>query len=197
MRTLHVIIAASAATWIGCTAPEPPETPEPPAPEIAPSPRATEETLERLTGEWGFTGGTEERGRLAEEIDGLVEQMSVVTRGIARSRLTTANVIPEQVTITRSGDQLTIVFDGQSYTAALDGAPVEVTGATGEALTMRLRSTPDGIEQRFTGEDGGRANVFLPREDGGMQISVRVFSERLPDDLRYVLTYGRDEMSGT
>lgn len=190
----HVIVIAALAAVrsIGCATPRwSTAVDEGAATTSAAAPTAAaEETVERLIGERRFAGGSDERARLADEIATLAEHFSFVARAIARRRLTAANEIPERIAITREGkNQLTIALDGRSYTGTLDGAPVAVTGVTGDTLTMRLTLTPAGIEQRFTGPDGGRINVFAPHDDDGMQVFVRVFSERLPDELRYVLTY--------
>jgi hypothetical protein len=190
-KLAHSLIVVAVAACSSSAAP--PESPEPatdPAPTIAANPDATpDETLTALEGDLRYAGDAQERKGVDAGIEEVVSEMSFIAAGVARRKLKAANGIPEHVTISRDGEEVTIALDDRTYTAPFDGAPVEVTGITGDTLKMRLVVKEGKLEQRFVGDDGGRVNTFTPGDGGKMQLSVRVFSERLPGDVRYALTY--------
>jgi hypothetical protein len=150
-----------------------------------------------LTGEFRWIGGTAERKARDKAIDDVVDGMNFIVRGIARKRLKQANPIPRLVRIRRAGeDVLVIRIDKRVYRAKIGGPAVTVVGITGDELKLTHRVVDNRVVQRFEGESGGRVNTFTPLgkgDDKGMKLRVRVFSDKLPKDLVYGLSYRHEE----
>jgi len=117
--------------------------------------------------------------------------MSFLVRGIARKRLREANRIRERVAISRQGDKLTVRLDGETFNAPINGPAVDVVARDGMELKLRYRIAKGRIEQTLQAEEGGRTNHFEVDGKGRLTVRVRIFSEKLPKDVRYRLTYAR------
>lgn len=177
-----VAVIAMSLVLSGPASADPPTTRE--------APMATN-GADRLAGSFRYAGGGRERAARDEAIDQVVEEMNFIVRGIARKRLREANQIRERVAISRQGDKLTIRLDGQPYTATINGPPVDVVGHDGMELKLRYRLAKGRIEQTLQGKEGGRTAHFQVDGKGRLTMSVRIFSEKLPKDVRYRLTYAR------
>ena len=147
--------------------------------------------VDRLAGSFRFAGGGRERAARDAAIEQVVEEMNFLVRGIARKRLREANRIRERVAISRSSDKLTIRLDGQPYTATINGPPVDMVAHDGMEVKLSYRIANGRIEQTLQGAEGGRTNHFEVDGKGRLTVQVRVFSEKLPKDVRYRLTYAR------
>lgn len=148
-----------------------------------------------FAGAFTFDGGEGERNQVAQSVDRATEDMNLIARGIARSRLKETNRAPETIELTRDGDRLTVFIDARRYEGALDAAPVIVTGITGDEVAMTFRVAGGQLLQTFRGEDGGRENAFTLVDANTVALDVRVFSPRLPADVVYTLTYRRPPSS--
>ncbi len=142
-----------------------------------------------------FDGGDGERSQVAKSVDRATEDMNLIARGIARSRLKETNRAPETIELRREGDRLTVVIDGRRYEGLLDAPPITVKGITGDEVAMTFRISGDQLLQTFRGEDGGRENAFSLVDATTVVMDVRVFSPRLPADIVYALTYRRPPTS--
>lgn len=148
-----------------------------------------EASLEELSGTYrNATNGRNERTRNAA-IDKVVDEMNFLVRGIARGRLKDANPVDRRITIRQRGDRLTTSFDGRSYSARLGGPGRVVEGITGDELRLTFRVHEDRLVQRFDGGDKGRQNVFELDDEGHLRLSVTVWADRLPSNVRYELRY--------
>jgi hypothetical protein len=166
-------------------------TPAPP-PRAQPAASAQHEAADAFVGTFRFVGGQAQRDALDAAIDGVVSEMNVLVRGIARDRLRDSNPIPGRITLRRTGDTMAITFDQRTYEASLDGSATKVVGITGDTLEYRLQLLPQGVRQVFDGDGGGRTNNMKMREDGRLDLSVEVRSGRLPMSLRYRLAFRRE-----
>lgn len=145
--------------------------------------------VDKVLGCHAFAGGDKERKALAEAIDEVASDFNFVLRPIVRSRLEEANPVIERLCLARRGDAVTVSLDERKYSAPLSGKPVKVTGITGDELALHLKVGKTSLWQIFQGDEGGRINGFGSTESGNVEMKVRVFSERLPRDLIYTLTY--------
>ncbi len=145
------------------------------------------EVVDRFTGRHRFVGGDLE-GKAREAAIEVVVEMNLIVRGMARKRLSETNRIASEIALDRKGDELTIRFDDHSHTAPITGPPLRAI-ATADGVKLLHRVEDGQLEQILQGEDGGRMNTFSLEPDGRMRLRVRVFSHRLPRDLRYQLTY--------
>lgn len=160
---------------------EPPGEGEPPDSEAS----AEADPLVELVGEYRYAGG---KSSVNRSIDSVVSQMSVMTRGIARRRLEANNRVPTQVRIDRDGEEIVVSLDSRIYRAR-PGRAKRVKNADGGTSRMRYRVVGRKLRQTFNTEDGVRTNVFTRRDDGGLDMLVTIASPRLPDRVRYRLSF--------
>jgi hypothetical protein len=169
----------------------PARKPAPPSP-AASKPSVNHSAADGIVGTYRFVGGKSDRDALDAAIEGVVSEMNVLVRGIARDRLRESNAIPGKIKVLRNGDALSIAFDERTYEARLDGSATEVVGITGDTLRYHVELLPKGVRQEFDGDGGGRTNTMSAREEGRLDVAVEVRSGRLPGPLRYRLAFRRD-----
>jgi hypothetical protein len=141
-----------------------------------------------FVGTYKHAGGDKEREARDQAIEDVVSGMNIVSRTIARDRLKSANVIAAAITIASDGTSLTISLDSRTYTAPLSGSSVKVTGITGDKLDLSYAVSTGKIDQKFSGDGKGRVNSFT-KSGEQLVMNVRVYSNQLPKDLKYKLTY--------
>lgn len=147
------------------------------------------EACQAFLGSFVHAGGAKEREALDSAIEEVVAGMNILVRPIARDRLKGSNVIAQAGQISCDGKALTVVVDKRSYTAPVDGRSVKVV-VSGDELDLKYRVSDGSIEQTFSAEDSGRVNT-LSLHDRDLVMRVRVYSNQLPKDLKYKLTYRR------
>jgi hypothetical protein len=141
-------------------------------------------------GSYRYAGDTRERAAREQAVEDAVAELNFLVRSLARSRLKSATPISATLRIAADTSSLTVANDNRLYTAPLDGRSVKSTGITGDPIELRYRISEGRIVQTFDGDGGGRANTFvLAGEQLVMQ--VRIYSHRLPKDVRYKLTFAR------
>jgi hypothetical protein len=143
-------------------------------------------------GEFSYSGGESQRAARDAAIDKLVDDMSMLVRGIARSRLKKATAIPKNINIVRQGDELATIVDGKRFAAKLNGTPVEAEGPNGDKLQLSHRLRGNRIEQTFKGDEGGRRNTYRCTGER-MYMDVTVFSPKLPHELHYRLSFKKKQ----
>lgn len=142
---------------------------------------------DRFAGDWhAESDGTQ---LVKTAIERATQEMSVLTRGMARGRLRERNAPPASIRMSRQGDVFTIHFaGGEPVSLPISGAPVKVGDRT-----IRIEPEPDGEGLRHTGgtAEGARENIF--RLDGAdrMTMAVTVKSARLPAPVTYTLAFKR------
>jgi hypothetical protein len=163
-------------------------TPAPTKPST-PTPEAVASPLDAVVGDYRYSGGSTQKNAVKREIEETVGKMSVLARGIARTRLTKANKVPSHVEIANDGDLVTVEIDGKAYTAALGGKSVSVRDQ-GQRSRLRYQMRGDSLYMILDGQEGDRTNVFTPRKDGmGVTMRVKLSSSKLPQAIVYSLSY--------
>lgn len=157
-------------------------------PSAAPKPSPP---VEPLNGEFRYGGGEAQKNRAAEAVEAVVDQMSLVSRGIARRRLLESTAPVRAVELRIDGSDVTAVFDGRRYQAKLGGAAVKVTGASGDPLEFKVRRRKDQLMLAFTGDRGGKTYVMRVDDKDRLRMRVTIHSSSLPDSVVYQLTYRR------
>jgi len=156
------------------------------------SPALAGEPSPALSGSYRYAGGTEETKALSAAIDGVVSQMSAVTRGIARSRLEKGNAPTKEVEIKIAKDNLTIARTGKpAISAPPDGKPVERNTTAGK---QQVAYVIDGrkIVQTMHGKSSDSTNTYSLDADGTtLTIHTKIVSPRLPAPVEYHMTYKR------
>lgn len=146
---------------------------------------------EQFVGTYAHVGGQAERDAVLAAIEGVVADMNIIARSIARDRLQASNPVPKKLAITRDGETLTVAFDEREYAAPLDGSSVEVVGVTGDRLEYRVTVDGEQLRQSFVGSKGQRNNTMTRRDDKLLLVEVEVSSGSLPKPLEYSLTLER------
>jgi len=176
---------------------EPPATVSRPRTQQPVAPRADEGTLPaapvdplgRLPGRYQYAGGQAQRGRAAEAVEAVVDQMNLISRGIARRRLLSGIEPPSTVEIEIDAKRVVTTIDGRTYQAELGGRAKRVTGSSGETLKFKVRSRRDQLLLEFRGDKGGKKYVMRIDGRGRLQMRVTIFSASLPASVVYPLTY--------
>ncbi len=163
--------------------PAPPVVKEPPPP----PPQA------RLVGTYRYAGGSSQRQRLKDAIDSAVQQLNALIRGIGRRRLNESNQIRDQIKISVDGDKVTTTFTpGGTLTTTLGAPAIPWTTDTGNAVKAKAKMVKGRLVQDFKSEDGARRSVYtLDKSGDTLTLSVTISSDRLPEPLKYALTYKR------
>lgn len=147
--------------------------------------------VDRFVGRYRFVGGQAERDGVLAAIETVVAEVSVLLRGIARSRLQQANVVPEEIQIGHDGRSITITSGGRTYTAPLDGSTTNAIDVFGDPVHYRVSVGDDHVVQTFSSSGGARHNRMRLDEQGRLTVHVVITSRHLPQALRYRLSYRR------
>lgn len=150
--------------------------------------------FEDFTGRYAFAGGQNERDRQHAAIDGVVDQLNVFIREIARGEIR-RNLQPEgRVSITTMGETRMRVGIGDwaPPEIGLDGSTRRVTGPDGSATQLSARFRGGRIETFQRNHQGSRENWLSLSPDGRfLYMQVRIAADQLPAAIRYTLSYRR------
>jgi hypothetical protein len=161
------------------------EADEPTAPAEPPA-----SPLEQFEGNYRFSGGSAQKSAVKTAIESVVDEMGLLSRGIARKRLMSTNDVPSRIAIDTEGQLVTVRIDGRVYTAKLEGSAVKVRDIEGNQSRLRYEMRGESLYMILDGEEGDRYNVFTTRDDGkGITMRVTIASSRLPKSVKYRLTY--------
>lgn len=154
---------------------------------------SAEEAGAALEGRYVYAGGVAERRRLADAIEAVVGQMSILVRGIARSRLTERVIIAPTVVFRRSGDGLVLDQDPlPSRWVRAEALTVRLTSRFGERVTVTTQLEGDTALEEIRFQGSRQVSRYAPGTAGQrlvMRVDIR--SPFLPVPLRYGLTYAR------
>ena len=154
-----------------------------------------EGTLDRaraFDGEWSFVGGQKERDGIDAAIATSMDAINPMLRNIGTRRLKESNPVPSRLSISVSGENATVKFDGDGLTAKLDGTPTKATTASGDKVKVSYRLKDDKLLEFIDGAGGDRHNRFTLNADGSrLTVKVKITSSRLPVSVDYRLTFKR------
>jgi hypothetical protein len=153
------------------------------------------DTLERartFEGEYVFAGGQKERDGVAAAIETSVASLNSMIRNLGRKRLTEANPVPKQVSISFEGDKAVVALDGHSYAVSLDGKPIKTKSREGDKVKVSHRMQGDKLVEIIDGSGGDRRNELKLSNDGKrLTLKVKISSGQLPVPVEYRLTFKR------
>lgn len=148
-----------------------------------------------FVGDWqlvGDVGAAEEQINAA--IDKTTENMSFLTRGLARSRLRSSQKPPKRIRMRLQNQMFMIQPDTlPALNLPISGAAVKYED---RALRVALESGGGRLSLRQISENqqGKRENVYRLRDGGkSLELEVTVNSSRLPAQLQYKLQFFRVE----
>ena len=152
------------------------------------------ELSQRFTGTYVYAGGDDERADVARAVDRAVEDMSFLTRGIARSALMDRAAIRESYTIFfDEAGRVAVLSPGElPEVSPADGTPVEVVNRLGDESELTQQFIDGVLVQRGRTADGGGSTAFELQPDGEMLLVHRTMeSSKLSQPVKYTLTYRR------
>ena len=155
------------------------------------TPGATEAQNPALAGSYVYDEEASDPIRPA--IEAAIASMNFITRPVARGRLTRTNEPYSAITISQTGNEISIITDDRApIVARADGNPMRWQREDGEVLDLTTRWNGPTLEQVFVAEDGQRINAYSLGADGEMlELAVTVTSPRLAAPLTYTLRFRR------
>ena len=127
-------------------------------------------------------------------VDRSAGDFNFVLRPFARSRLTKANPIPQQVRIAYTPADVSVQLDSApAVTAPRDGRTVKWTRDDGAVFELSARIEGGALRQSFKGDEGQRVNVYRLRDPKTLTMEVTLSSPRLSKPLTYTLVFKRVE----
>jgi hypothetical protein len=148
---------------------------------------------QQFHGSYKYTGGSKQKAKIDVAIDKATEDMFPGIRGLARSRIREGNKAWPRTEITVAGKFIKIEQVGhRAVTAPSNGIGVPVRSKHGDRAKVTHTVKGGKLIQKLVSDDGGRSNTYKLSEDGKtLQLTVRIWSDRLPQDVVYHLTYTR------
>ena len=141
-----------------------------------------------------YVGGDEEKRKLDEAIETVVQKMNIFVRPIARSRIRNPN---------QPSAELEVVFDGANIIIRRPGKPEVSAPADGRAIKWKdprngdvftvSHGVVDGVlYQRFEDDRSHTVNrMKLDAAQGKLVVETTTTSKHLPIPLRFAMTYQR------
>ena len=129
--------------------------------------------------------------KIKQGIEAAVEDMSFITRPIARSRLKNSNEAFTTMTFKHVGHKLSIQHgDRKPVVSKDDGSRTKWTREDGETFVVTQKVSPNKIVQVFYAEDGTKTLTYN-FSDGFSKLTVHVTLEspKLAAPMKYTLTY--------
>lgn len=184
MTFIGSMLAASLAAW--ATSGDPQAGSETAAAASPTTPKT------ELVGEYAFVGGQRQRDLVAQAIERSVQSLPGFHH-IARQRLTEANQIPGSVRISMDGADLVVVYGNQSpQRAPLDGTVKPWRNREGKTINLKHELRKGKLVQTTWGDEGRRVMVWsYDPERKLLRVHSTMSSSRLPEPVRYRLSFGR------
>ncbi len=162
---------------------------------VVPTPSRTQaHALTSFDGVYALAADARELSGMEQSIDRVVDQMNLFIREIARGEIH-RRIDPEQrIHLTVLGDEtISIALDDWGpIEVGVNGPARQVRDAAGENVRLTMRFAGGRLIQHSSAPRGARTNTFVLSPDASrLQMSVRITSDQLPDDIRYRLTYRR------
>jgi hypothetical protein len=132
------------------------------------------------------------RAKIDKGIEGAVEDMSFITRPIARSRLKDSNQIFSTLQFNVKGDKIAIAQGDRGWITMTDGKPTKWEREDGETFTVTHSKDAHSITQKFKAEDGLKTLTYVFSKDlSKMSVSIELKSPKLGAPMKYTLQYAR------
>lgn len=138
-------------------------------------------------GDYVFAGGQPERDATAKVLEETVQSFSWVLRSTVRPPLERAMAVPESVSVTRVGDELTVRLGDKTFRCG-----VGETRPDPEGGTIACAVDGDQLTVRRAGDNGWRATVLTPT-GSNLKVRTTLHSPRVDKDPVWTLTYRRQE----
>lgn len=141
-------------------------------------------------GTWDFIGGAAEEQARIDAIEGVVQQMRRVLRGIARKRLTVRTIIAQRYDVAFEGEHITISTDsGDAWKTDLKGTVYDYN-YDGDDFILHRTLVGDEIHAHAE-QSIGASDYHYKLSNGGRTLTITVLtdSKHLPEPVKYTSTY--------
>lgn len=154
-----------------------------PAPAAAPK--------DRFAGNYTFVGGQKQKDALEAAIDKATDDMSFITRPIARSRLREKTKIRATMGFAFGGGNITwTASDVPAAVSPEDGSYGSYKSGSDTLKLSQKINAAGQLLQSFVAEDGSRKNTYTLSADGKtLTVNIVLTSSKLPAPVSYALTY--------
>lgn len=157
------------------------------------SPPTAPSALELLSGTYRYVGNAEEdHAQIQASIDAAITSLGWLGRKIAANRLSNHKELPRRITISRAGDDVSIVMGPYSAIAPIDGTERELVGPNGRDSKLHYAVQTDRIEQFFVFEHAKRKSTYSFNAKGQLVMTVHMTSEKLASPIAYALVYAAE-----
>lgn len=144
----------------------------------------------QFTGTFKYAGGQKQKASLVTAIEAATDDMNFIVRPIARSRLKDTQYAYKKLTISISGGKVSISRDGAKPIVTTNGGSVMWTREDDSKFKVTQKLSGNKLTQSYVAEEGSRYNTFILNKSGEvMTMRVKVVSPKLPQPLKYSLTY--------
>jgi len=128
-------------------------------------------------------------------VDKVADQMSFLTRSIARSRLMATNPPVSRIAISFSGKNVTIqAADSAAITTRTDGTPIDWVGEDGENVKVSTVWAGATLKRSLVNPNGMRVNTYAVDPTGNtLTLDVLITASQLPQPLAYKLVFRRSK----
>lgn len=126
-------------------------------------------------------------------IEQAIEEMSFITRPIAKRKLENTNRASKQIAVKKSGKELTVRHDDRAAVQSEpNGKEFTWTREDGEKFRVSQSETDDEVTQVYRSDDGTKTMVYRFSGDlSKMTLDVKVESPKLAAPLAYSIEYAR------
>lgn len=126
-------------------------------------------------------------------IEKAIEEMSFITKPIARKKLEKSNIAFESITIDHKGSKASIQHDGRKpVESPASGAQVKWTREDGEVFDVTQKVGDNDIVQVFHADEGVKTLKYDFSDDfSKMTVHITLDSPKLSGPLKYKLDYAQ------
>ena len=130
---------------------------------------------------------------IAKGIQGAIEDMSFITRPIAKAKLEKSNIAFKKVTFEFPGNKISIQHDDRKpVVSPADGSKTKWTREDGEVFTVSQKMSDDSITQIFYADEGVKTLTYKFNSDfNKMTMHVKLDSPKLGAPLKYTIAYAK------
>lgn len=157
----------------------------------APASASATAARDRFAGSYVFVGGQKQRDALEAAIAKATDDMSFITRPIARSRLRDKTQIRANMGFAFGGGNITwTASDVPPAISPEDGSFGQYKSGSDTLKLSQKVNAAGQLIQSFVASDGSRKSTYTLSADGKtLLVSLTVNSTKLPAPVQYSLTY--------
>lgn len=147
-------------------------------------------TLDELTGSYKYVGDrARDEAAVKASSDTATAGMGKMTLKRALPRLQASTRIPESLSITLQGDQVTFKMDDHSVQVPKDGSSATAKTAFGETADVTFDAKTATLRQSVAKTGGIKTNTFRFNEAGRLVMQVRVTNDKLAAPVTFAPHY--------